>query len=82
MEKLYFIFKKETEKIVLLPVTDLIQIIATKHLFEGHGILSTKYCVYSQKERNESYGSLKENKLACFTNNKGSFQVIDLVRDF
>ena len=45
MEKLYFIFKKETEKIVFLLVTDLIQIIDTKHLFEGNGILSTKYCV-------------------------------------
>ena len=30
----------------------------------------------------EINGSLKENKLACFTNSKGSFQVLDLVRDF
>ena len=27
-------------------------------------------------------GSLKENKMACFTNSKGLFQVLDLVCDF
>ena len=76
MEKLYFIFKKETEKIVITcDRLDTNYCHQTKHLFEGHGILSTKYCVaiLSKKEQIESYSSLKENKLACFRNNKGSF---------
>ena len=53
-------FKKKIEKIVLLQVKDLIQMIvrfmtekiylhislsSTKHPFEGHDILCTKYCV-------------------------------------
>ena len=58
--EIIFHFIKETEKIALLPVTDLIKIIfkfrtktislyvylsSTKHLFEGHEILYTKYRV-------------------------------------
>ena len=35
-----------------------------------------------RSNKSEVDGSPKENKMACFTNSKGSFQVLDLVRDF
>ena len=95
--KTIFHFKKETEKIVFLPVTDLIQIIfkvRTKKIslyvylsFTKHRFRGMKYCApnimeqYSQTEQIETLGFLKENKLACFTNNEGSFLVIDLAWD-
>ena len=82
-------FKKKIEKIVLLQVKDLIQMIvkfmtekiylhislsSTKHPFEGHDILCTKYCVaILWKGKLEVYGSSKENKLTYFTNSKVSF---------
>ena len=54
----------------------------TKHPFEG----DTKYCAEKRLCSNtlkkikqlKAYVSLKGNKLACFGNSKGSFQVHDL----
>ena len=96
--EIIFQFEKETGKIVLLQMKGLIQIIAkfrtekislharfsssTKHSFEGHEILCTMCSNTLKSNKLEIDGSLKENKLACFTNSKGSFQVLDLVRDF
>ena len=83
-------FKKATEKIVLLQLKGLIQIIVkfrteknicacfyhphqtqTSWMWWGtHKILCTKYCIAVTLKRKELivYISLKESKLACFTN--------------
>ena len=92
-------FKKETEKIVLLQVKGLIQIIVkfrtekylctflssnTNILLVGTHQLNIVHQILcsSTLKRNELkvYISLKESKLACFTNSYGSLQVHDLVR--
>ena len=86
--EIIFHFKKETEKIVLLQIKGLIQITdklrtkkiylhislsSTKYPFEEHEILCTM-CRYTLKSNKlKVNGSPKENKLACFTNSKGSF---------
>ena len=60
-----------------------VAIIKHKHPLEGHtpNIFHQILCSSTLK-RNELkvYISLKESKLACFTNSESSFQVHDLVR--
>ena len=60
-------------------------LLSIKHTFEGHEILCTKYraCGNTLKLSDlKVHISLKENKLACFTNSSGSFELHDLVHDF
>ena len=95
--EIIFHFKKGTEKIVLLEMKGLIQIIAkfrtekiSLHVFHHRQnillgameILCTMCNKTLKSNKLEVDGSLKENKIACFTNSKGSFQLLDLVRDF
>ena len=93
--EIIFHFKKETEKIVLLQVKSLIQIIIkfrtgkiSVHVsiihqtsfWAARKIVHQISCSNNLKRNKlKIYGSLKENKLSCFTSSKGSFQVHDLV---
>ena len=86
--EIIFHFKKEAQKIVLLQMKGLIQITdkfrtekislhvslsSTKHLFEGYEILCIMCSNTVKSNKLKVHVSLKENKLACFTNSKGSF---------
>ena len=86
--EIIFHFKKETQNIVLLQMKGLIRITdkfrtekislhtylsSTKHLFEGREILCIMCGNTLKSNKLKVNGSLKENKLARFTNSKGSF---------
>ena len=60
--------KFRTEKISLH-----VSLSSTKHPFEGHEILCNMCSNTLKSNKLKVNGFLKEIKLACFTNSKGSF---------